>query len=359
MKPTGWSLAPIAPGGRAPDTPGWPVWRSRPTRDALGFVLEERVNVTGARRTLLAVLVLSTLATTAQALKPEAAYPATPGDYGIVFEDVTFEASDGVSLHGWFFPAQDTTGIATRIVGRLIPVPEALRREPRPYATLDDQPRATVIVCCGDAGNMSYLMLYAYQLCTRGFNVLTFDWRGFGASDAWPTDADVLSYAEYLLDYEAAIDYLLGRDEVDQERIGLFGFSTGAYLSFGVAAKRKDIAAIAVRGLITSFDDALPILNRIDPDRALSAPSNYPDELIPVKAALTMTVPTLLIVGEDDTRTPPWMSERVHGELKGPKELWIVEGAGHGGQYAPEYVNYPEFFVRLGAFFGKYLGVSR
>ena len=62
-----------------------------------------------------------------------------------------------------------------------------------------------------------------------------------------------------------------------------------------------------------------------------------------------------LVVGEKDQRTPPWMSEKILALLKGPKELWIVPGAGHGGSSAPEYTGLPEFFDRLAAFFGMYL----
>lgn len=74
-----------------------------------------------------------------------------------------------------------------------------------------------------------------------------------------------------------------------------------------------------------------------------------------VTAAARVAIPVFLVVGEDDERTPPWMSRCVYDSLPGPKELWVVPGAGHGGRSAPELVAYNEFFERVGAFFKQYL----
>lgn len=49
------------------------------------------------------------------------------------------------------------------------------------------------------------------------------------------------------------------------------------------------------------------------------------------------------------------MSKKIMKKLKGPKELWIVPNAEHGGIKGPEYANYPEFYNRLAEFFKQYL----
>ncbi|MBE0564509.1 MAG: alpha/beta fold hydrolase [Krumholzibacteria bacterium] len=303
---------------------------------------------------LVVIVAILAIAQDAAALKPESGHPATPADYGIIFEEVAFQSADGVTLAGWFYPAQDTAGIATRMVGS-IPIPDHLKVGPRAYATLDDQRRPTIVIGCGEAGNMSYLISHAFELFTHGYNVFTFDCRGFGTSGSWSTDEDRLSYSEYLLDYNAAIDYTLGRDEVDADKIGLFGFSTGGYLAFAAAAMHPEVSAISVRGIITSFDDVLPILREQQPGRAFSSPPDYPRDLLPLNAAPRLSIPVFLIVGEKDLRTPPWMSQRVFENLAGPKELWIVTGATHGGQTGPEFAARTEFFQRLRRFFRESL----
>ena len=303
-------------------------------------------------------LILSAVLALAQAsygMRPLMGYPVVPSDYGIVYDPVTFETPDGFSLQGWFFPAQDTAGISNHLVGRLIPVPDSLKPPLRSYTVDDVQPGATIVICPGDAGNMSFSILYAYNLFIMGFNVFTFDWRGFGESDDWPVDPDLLIYAEFLADYEAALDYLVSRPDVDPSRIGLLGFSTGAYMSFAMADSRNDISALATRATITSFDDLLTILEQLDPGRAWHAPEDFPDSLLPVNAAPDISIPVFMVVGQDDERTPAWMSRRVCDLLAGPGELWIVEDAGHGGMSAPEKVAYRQFFQRITEFFGQHL----
>ncbi len=305
-------------------------------------------------RTLLLLIAFSLaamLGPSAQALKPEADYRAIPSDYGILYREVRIRTSDRLTLYGWFYPAQDTAGIAHRLVGRVAPVPDELKCAPRPYRLIDAQPRPTIVICPGDAGNMSQLILYAYHFSTHGFNVLTFDWRGFGDSDPWKFEPDALVCTEFLEDLESAIDLARSRPETDRSRIGLFGFSTGAYLSFAVAAKRHDIRALVTRALLTSFDDLFRTLKKAYPERQFRAPSDYPVYLLPVNAAPRVTTPTLLVVGKEDDRTPPWMSERVYSRLAGPKQMWVVKGAGHGGKDAPELAGYPEFFKRVVGFF--------
>jgi pimeloyl-ACP methyl ester carboxylesterase len=285
-------------------------------------------------------------------------YPAVPSDYGILYAPFPVVTPDSLRLAAWFFPAQDTAGIATHLVGRLVPMPDTLKVPPRPYPTR--VPRLpTVVLCNGDAGNMTQNILHAYHLCTRGFHVVTFDWRGFGESDPWPRgtvmETDRLCYAEFLVDYAALLDSVRERPEVDPARVGLFGYSTGAYLSFATAASRPDVAAYAGRALLTTFGDILPLLEKIMPERAFVAPVDYPADLEPLRAAERVRCPAFLIVGEKDDRTPPWMTKAVADRVAGPCEVWIVPGATHGGGAGPEFTNYPEFFLRLAAFFRRSL----
>jgi len=300
-------------------------------------------------------LLLLLPASPARAMKPERGYRAIPADYGIIARELTITTRDSIPLRAWFYPAQDTVGIANDLVGAEIPVPGERRPPARAYRASPGGPRPTVVISGGDAGNMTYLIFYAYQLFTRGFNVMTFDWRGFGESAPWPLEQDRLCVTEFLTDYDAALDSLLRQPEVGARGVGVLGFSTGAYLSFAEAARRPEVRAFAGRALMTSFDDLIPIIQSLDPDRRWTAPPDYPWELLPVNAAKNLHVPALLVVGENDRRTPPWMSRRIAAELAGPKELWVVPGAEHGGARAPEMTGYPEFFERLAAFFHRYL----
>lgn len=247
-------------------------------------------------KNILIIILIITLWSNSYALKPSRNYRVVPSAYSLIYKDVHFQTKDGITIKGWFFPAQDDIGLGYSEENKL---------NRKPYKTLDDLKRPTVVICNGDAGNMDALIVFPINLVVKGFNVLTFDWRGFGESDDWPIETDYLCYPEFLLDYDAAIDFVKTLPEVNINRIGIFGFSTGAYLSFAIAAKRNDVAAFAGRALLTSFEDVLPILKSLNPDRNLIAPPNYPEKLLPINCADKVTMPVFLIVGEKDIRTPP------------------------------------------------------
>jgi len=260
-----------------------------------------------------------------------------------LYREVTIKTGDGINVKGWIFPAQDTSGILNEYIGKIVVVPDSLKPKPREYAYAGGQ-KPTIVICDGDAGNMAFTIFYAYHYFTRGYTVFTFDWRGFGESDAWKIREDDLCCSEFLIDYASAINLIKTQPEVDPHKICLMGFSTGAYLSFAMMANREDIAAYIGRAIITSFDDLIKNLHKVDPSRKFFVPAHYPQQLLPVNAAKNVKTPVLLIVGENDIRTPVWMSKKVYEKLKNKKELWIVPNAEHGGIKGPEMINYPEFF---------------
>lgn len=201
-------------------------------------------------RSIVSFVILLLSASSLNALKPEREYQAIPSDYGIIYKEVVFQTTDSMKIKGWFFPAQDTFGIANSIIGRMIPVPQEMKGKARSYATVDSSSKPTIIICDGDAGNMTQLIFYAYHLFTRGYNVLLFDWRGFGESSDWSIEPDRLCYPQFILDYDAAIDFAKQQPEVDIAKIGVMGFSTGAYLSFAIVAKRNDILRICGQSIV-------------------------------------------------------------------------------------------------------------
>jgi alpha-beta hydrolase superfamily lysophospholipase len=297
-------------------------------------------------RKIYTILILSFWLNPTFAINPDKEYRLKPEWYNIVYDEISFNTIDGYKLKGWFYPAQDSSEILSTADTSLSKID---------YKIIYDANKPTIIICDGDAQNMFALIWYAKQLIVKGFNVFTFDWRGFGQSDNWHTERDYLSYSEFLLDYDAAVEYVKSRKEVDNSKIGVFGFSTGAYFSFAISVKRNDISALAGRALITSFNDVLPILKKLAPHRNFVPPPNYPLELEPINAAEKINIPVFLIVGEKDNRTPVWMSEKIKSIIKNHCDLWIVPNAEHSGVNSPEWIASEEFFKRLTIFFKKYL----
>ena len=119
-------------------------------------------------------------------------YPV--GDWrpeGLPFQDVFFETSDGLRLHGWF-----CTGGA----------PESRR--------------PVVLYCHGNAGNVSRRAAGVRRWMERlGVDVFLFDYRGYGRSEGRPTEAGV--YRDSRAAYRHLVDVL----SVDPSRIILRGGS--------------------------------------------------------------------------------------------------------------------------------------
>lgn len=147
----------------------------------------------------------------------------SPREFGLLHEAVTFEASDGVRLSGWFLPA--TTH-------RLGP---------------GQKPGGTVVHFHGNAANITNHVALVAWLPPAGFNVLMFDYRGFGESEGRVTRAGTV------LDGHAAIDYALSRPEVDPQRLFLFGQSLGGAVATVVAAERPEVRAVVLDATFSGY----------------------------------------------------------------------------------------------------------
>lgn len=265
---------------------------------------------------------------------------------GLIYKNLEVITNDGYKIETWFFPAQSPLS-----EGEL----RDLNGNRRTYETQDETKRPTIIVCNGDAGNMSYFQLYlAKSRTSRGFNVVTFDWRGFGKSSPFAMDRNYLCYTEMLEDYRAVVRTTSEQEEVLNGAIAVVGWSTGAYLSMITAYTDDLVNAFVGRSLPTDFDDFIPLVMKYKNKtrNELLVPEDFPTELMPVHIAPEFGKPLFLIVGENDFRTPVWMSRKIIESVPGttPKELMIVENAAHGGKEDPILIAFDDFIKRTSDF---------
>jgi dienelactone hydrolase len=137
---------------------------------------------------------------------------ATPKDVGLAYEDIQFPAYDGARVAGWFVPAAGDGPHATIMLvhgwtwNRLGKSTDSLLDNLSGARTVD-------------------LLPVIHGLQSAGFNVLAFDQRNHGMSAAAAPTTFGLQEAN---DVIGAVDYLAQRRDVDRNRIGAIGFSTGA-----------------------------------------------------------------------------------------------------------------------------------
>ena len=280
------------------------------------------------------------------AIIPDTVYIRKPESMGLIYKNLEVITNDGYKIETWFFPAQSPLS-----EGEL----RDLNGNRRTYETQDETKRPTIIVCNGDAGNMSYFQLYlAKSWTSRGFNVVTFDWRGFGKSSPFAMDRNYLCYTEMLEDYRAVVRTTSEQEEVLNGAIAVVGWSTGAYLSMITAYTVDLVNAFVGRSLPTDFDDFIPLVMKYKNKtrNELLVPEDFPTELMPVHIAPEFGKPLFLIVGENDFRTPVWMSRKIIESVPGttPKELMIVENAAHGGKEDPILIAFDDFIKRTSDF---------
>ncbi len=147
--------------------------------------------------------------------------------------DVEFTADD-VTLRGWFYRAKGA--------GSRAPV--------------------VVMVHGLSAVKEMYLDEYAEVFSQAGLNVLAYDHRNFGASDGTPRqDIDPIVQAR---DLRHAITYATGREDVDSDRVGIWGSSHGGGLVLSVAAVDHRVRAVVAQVPFISGSGQLTRLVRPD-----------------------------------------------------------------------------------------------
>jgi len=212
-------------------------------------------------------------------------------------EEVWFETGDGVRLHAWFMPATDAS---------------------------TDHPAPAVLHVHGNAGNVASHADFSSFLPQRGVSVLLFDYRSYGRSDS---PGGILRRKHLLRDADAALDALLNRDDVDPERVGVFGVSLGGVVGLALAERRLEVRSVVSVAAFSSYPDIashhLGLLGR-----ALAKPG-----MAASKSAAQLGKRDLLILhGALDDIVPASHAHEIHESASRagvPSRLVISEDAGH------------------------------
>ncbi len=222
----------------------------------------------------------------------------TPQQVGQKYEEVYFTSRDGTRLHGWFIPAQ----------GR---------------------PKATIVHFHGNAQNISAHYAFVAWLPRQGYNVFTFDYRGYGKSEGKPGRSGIHE------DAQAALDYIAARQDTGTPNLVVLGHSLGGAIGIVAAAERtQGIRAVIIDSTFTAYRDIardkaheVPLVGSV----AGSAPSLLASNAYnPIDyVARIAPIPLLLMHGTDDAVIPIAHSQRLFEQAGAPKQLWVQNGGRH------------------------------
>jgi len=206
---------------------------------------------------------------------PDPATPSLPAGA----EDVRLDASDGTPLRAWHWPGA-----------------------------------TTVLVLHGNAGHRGHRLHIAEGLRAKGFGVFLLDYRGYGGSAGSPTEEGLL------LDAEAAVRWLRARGA---GKLVYYGESLGCGVVAALAAREPPQAIVFQSGadsLVRVGQGVYPWL----PIRWLMK-----DRFEAAEAIREVTCPVLSVHGAKDGLIDPARGRALFDAARGPKEWWLVPGAGH------------------------------
>ena len=234
----------------------------------------------------------------------------TPKELGLRYEEARLVAEDGVTLHGWFLPVEGS--------------------------------RFTVLVCHGNAGNISHrldrAMLMHAKLKT---DVFLFDYRGYGLSQGAPDEEGTYR------DARAAHRYLSTARGVAPGNLIIFGESLGAAVALQLALEVPARALVLEAPFTSIADMAGSVLPFLPIGRLLR--TRY-DNLAKIGG---LRMPLLILHGDRDTTVPFAQGRRLFEAAPEPKQFFAIPGAGHNDTYFiggdPYWQAWGEFLGGLGA----------
>lgn len=252
----------------------------------------------------------------------------TPADYDLPFEDVEVTNGDGMKLVGWFIPSENG---------------------------------AVIIMQHGYKSTRRELLNEAQMMHKHGYGVLITTVRAHDYSEG---ELITLGYYE-MSDMEAWYQYLISRDDIDADKIGILGNSYGGMLSIQYASLNENIKAVVANSAFSSMSDTVstsvkhftglpefPFVPLIvfwaERETGIAMEEIDTTRWIP----LISPRPVFLMQGGADTVISPTSGQILYDAANEPKELWFDAELGHV-EFDKERAE--EYEARVVAFFNQYL----
>ena len=257
-------------------------------------------------------------------------------------------AADPISkmvLHPWQGDFRDLKSAGFK--GEELFIPNAQGKKLRAWFIPGKDAKQTILFCMGNTGNISVMLPYADIFHKANFDVLMFDYQGFGNSEG------LAALNSLVTDSLAAFDFLVETKGQKPQDIGVFGVSLGSVISLTIAAERE-VGAVAVEDVFLP-NEQLDNLSKNMQGNPLakfaiaSARTLLVSRVAPTRNVKRIKAPIFLIHGQNDQLLPPTASIRLAKQIAGPHRTWLMPAIGH----APESleVNDREYASQLQQFF--------
>ena len=173
-----------------------------------------------------------------------------------------------------------------------------------------------MLVCHGNGGNVGDRVLFVALLAAAGFDVVLFDYRGYGRSSGRPTEQGTY------LDARAALAFLLGQRGVEASRVLFLGESLGAAVAVDLALAHPPAGLV----LLSAFTSVRAMACLHYP--FIPAPL-VPDAYPTLRRIGDLRAPLLLLHGEGDEVVPLSHATELFEAAPEPKRIRTFPGVGH------------------------------
>lgn len=173
------------------------------------------------KKTALALCLTLMTSAAAWALNPSREYKQLPDKFNMPYKELTVGTPDGASLKAWHIPTETKT---TQLM----------------------------LMCHNGEGNMADYLRKVQQFNSLGYNVVIFDYRGYGKSSDFAIDNNMYIYPQFQDDVKAMIDFVR---KSYGNNITLYGSGMGAGLALGIGWNTADVKKIIADTPFLSMED--------------------------------------------------------------------------------------------------------
>ena len=259
--------------------------------------------------TMCLVVLSLVVAPRAWAVQPSTKVAIDPERVGVPYEDLVFpSARDSVRLHGWWFEAG---------------------------------PNTPVVVCVPRGhGNMADLLPSVREFISRGFTVMTFDYREFGPGGPGEQDslANLVFASRWVDDSQGACE--LARRRAGSRFVMGWGQDLGASCVVAVGARDHLLLdGLCCEGLIRTAQEQLLWNGTAQiPDVAKHHRLVVDGADEPLSAVQRLLVPMLVVLAGKDVVTPPKVTRDVTRQSLTRIDRYELPVATHeGAELTPGY----------------------
>lgn len=235
---------------------------------------------------------------------PVRTHDTTPEDMGISYQEINIPTNNNRILYGWWIPGKENA----------------------PF----------IILVHGWGRNAGRMIPYIENYHAAGFNLIAFDSRNHGSSDA-DKHSTMLKFSE---DIQASLTFAEKNGWINGDKIGLLGLSIGGAAAIHAAAHNKRIKAVITVG---AFAEPQTIITKQLAKRYVPAPVIWASikyiqakagirfsDIAPLNHIQHVEADILLIHGEKDVTVPLAQGEKLYKKGKDGKVVfWKLPEKGH------------------------------